>query len=80
MTMQEETTTITPFLTKRYNVQLPNGSVLHVDASQRFDDAVRSKLGMRLDEFITNDHVRMFIYGSVKSAIDKAESEGVGRG
>ena len=54
-------------------IPLPRGGTLEVHVTPAFLDKARKQFGLSPEEPVTDDHVRMFFYGSVKSAIDKAE-------
>jgi len=58
------------------NVELPRGGNLEVQLTQDMIDKIGSQFGVASVD-ITDEHVRMYIWGAVKSAIEKAELEGV---
>jgi len=57
------------------NILLPNGGTLHVTMTDQFIVALRNHFKLAADERIEDDHIRMFIFGAVKGALDKAEAE-----
>jgi hypothetical protein len=58
------------------NVELPRGGTLEVQLTQDMISRIGSQFGVAQSN-ITDEHVRMFIWGAVKSAIEKAEFESV---
>lgn len=54
-------------------IPLPRGGELEVHVTPAFLDKARKQFGLEPGAPVTDDHVRMFFYGSVKTAIDKAE-------
>ena len=52
-------------------IKLPAGNVLELDCTQEFLDKIQ--LHLNLEHPPTDDDIRLFIYGSVKTAVDKAE-------
>lgn len=52
-------------------IKLPKGGDLEVDATPRFLEVIKEYFSLDSVESITDDHIRMFIYGSTKSALDK---------
>lgn len=57
------------------DIALPQGGTLRVTMSDQFITTLRSHFKLGADEQIHDDHVRMFIFGAVKGALDKAENE-----
>jgi hypothetical protein len=57
-------------------VKLSQGNVLEVQLTQRLLDAIKMQFGIN-DDHVSDDHVRMFMWGSIKSALDKAEESGI---
>jgi hypothetical protein len=60
---------------EKRNIELSNGSVLEVEASERFYDAIRFEYNLDENSVITDDHIRMFVHGSMNRAVIKAEKE-----
>lgn len=58
-------------------INLPNGNCLEVTIHPGFLDVVAQQFGIRVDD-ILDDHIRMYIFGAFKNAIDKAQNEGLG--
>jgi hypothetical protein len=56
-------------------ISLPRGGELEVGMTQGLIDRIRYQFGLSPDQKIEDDHVRMFVWGSVNSAVDKAELE-----
>ena len=52
------------------NIRLPNGKILEVEFKSGFLDKVREAFELPKDQPVTDDHIRMFFYGSLKSAVD----------
>lgn len=59
-------------------VKLPMGGVLELDVRPGFYDKVRAHFGLPVNEPVGDDHLRMFVFGAFKGAIDKAEAEMIG--
>ena len=57
------------------SISLPGGGVLEVDATPEFLEVVRQHFELSNVDDVRNDHIRMYIYGACKGAIDKAEKE-----
>ena len=57
------------------NIKLPNGGILEVEASERFYDAIRFEYKLDKSEEVTDDHIRLFVYGTMNNAVTKAEKE-----
>lgn len=58
-------------------IKLPNGNVLEVTLTSEFLSRVASQFEININD-IVDDHIRMFIFGALKNAIDKAQYEGIG--
>lgn len=54
-------------------IPLPKGEVLELTIHPGFLDRVRAHFGMSPDQDVDDDHLRMFVYGAFKTAIDKVE-------
>jgi hypothetical protein len=59
-------------LTTKKNIQLPQGGVLEVDASPQFIEVVKKHFGLSVCSEVNDDHIRMYIWGAFKNAIDKS--------
>jgi len=55
------------------NIPLPKGGSLEVDVTQKFLDVVRSHFEVPNEQQVSDDHIRMYIWGALKNAVDKAE-------
>tara|TARA_Y100000593_G_scaffold94560_1_gene194287 strand:+ start:3262 stop:3450 length:189 start_codon:yes stop_codon:yes gene_type:complete len=55
------------------NLNLPNGTNLEVQVTPEFISKIQDHFNIDSPENVSEDHIRMFIYGSVKSAVEKAE-------
>jgi hypothetical protein len=55
------------------NIRLPNGKILEVEFKSGFLDKIRESFELSLDEKVTDDHIRMFFYGSLKNAAEKKD-------
>jgi hypothetical protein len=58
-------------------ISLPNGNLLEVTIHPGFLDIVAKQFEIRVED-IQDDHIRMYIFGAFKNAIDKAQNEGTG--
>ena len=58
-------------------IKLPNGNALEVTLTQEFLIRVAKQFEIDVNK-VDDDHIRMFIFGALKNAIDKAQYEGVG--
>ena len=56
-------------------ISLPQGGTLEVSMTDQFKIAVRNHFSLEPDVCLDDDHIRMYIFGAVKTAIDKAEEE-----
>ena len=55
------------------SIRLPNGKILEVEFKSGFLDKIREAFNLTFDEKVTDDHIRMFFYGSLKGAVDKKD-------
>ena len=55
------------------SIRLPNGKILEVEFKSGFLDKVRESFDLTVDEKVTDEHIRMFFYGSLKSVLNKQE-------
>jgi hypothetical protein len=58
---------------EKRNVSLPSGHTLEVDIMPGFYERVRQHFSMSSEERVSDEHIRMFVFGVVKSAVDKCE-------
>lgn len=54
-------------------IKLPKGETLEVSMSQEFIDRLRLHYGLSPDQKVEDDHVRMYVWGAVNTAVEKAE-------
>jgi len=59
------------------NIVLPKGGILEVDVTPTFLNVVQKHFELSTLEQVEDDHIRMYIWGAFKNAIDKAENENV---
>jgi hypothetical protein len=57
------------------NIKLHDGNILNISMTDEFVSRVRAQFGLSESTNVEDDHVRMFLFGSVKSALDKAEAQ-----
>jgi hypothetical protein len=55
-------------------IQLPKGGTLELDLTPAFLERVRAHVGVNSVDDVNDDHLRMYIFGTVKSALDKSET------
>lgn len=55
-------------------ISTPEG-ILEVEMTQEFIDRVRQHFGLFGNQSLENDHVRMYVWGAVNTAVTKAERE-----
>tara|TARA_R110001599_G_scaffold21341_4_gene80081 strand:+ start:1864 stop:2067 length:204 start_codon:yes stop_codon:yes gene_type:complete len=60
---------------EKRNIELPNGSMLEVEATERFYEAIRFEYSLDKNATISDDHIRMFVYGTMNNAVAEAEKE-----
>jgi hypothetical protein len=60
---------------EKRNVKLPNGSTLEIEATERFYEAIRFEYNLDKAAVITDDHIRLFVHGTMTNAVDKATKE-----
>lgn len=56
------------------NIRLPNGKILEVEFKSGFLDKVREAFEIPFNSPVTDDHIRMFFYGSLKSAVETEDT------
>lgn len=59
-------------------IALPKGGTLEVEMTTAFVDALRKHYGLDDAEKLDDDHVRMYVWGAVNTATDKAEKDAHG--
>src|SRR5581483_5486337 len=60
---------------EKRSITLPQGGVLEVEMSPQFIAKLRQHYGLTGDQTLDDDHVRMYVWGSLNGAVDKAERE-----
>ena len=60
---------------QKRKIGLPSGGELEVEMTPDFLPYVRRQFNLTEEEVITDDHIRMFVHGSVKGALDGVESD-----
>lgn len=58
-------------------IKLPKGGELEVGMTQKLIDCIRNQFNLKADQHIDDDYVRMFVWGTVNTAVEKAEREGM---
>src|SRR5579871_1555832 len=56
-------------------ITLPQGGELEVQMTPEFIAVLRQHYGLFGDQPLDDDHVRMYVWGSLNGAVDKAERE-----
>jgi len=56
-------------------VPLPKGGNLELTIKPGFYERVRVHFGLAPGSSVDDDHIRMFVFGAVKDAVNKAEEE-----
>ena len=56
------------------SVSLPMGGTLELQMTAMFIASVRKHFSLDDAEELTDDHLRMFVHGSVKNALDKVQN------
>lgn len=54
-------------------IKLPNGNTLEVSMFPGFLEKLREHFSLDSVELVNDDHIRMYIYGAFKGAIDKQQ-------
>ena len=54
-------------------VKLPKGGSLEVSLTTEFLQLLATHFGLPSPNFVNDDHIRMFVHDSMKTALDKAE-------
>lgn len=55
------------------DISLPKGGTLNVEYSDQFITLVHEWAKLEIGEEVTDYHIRTYIYGAMKNAIDKEE-------
>lgn len=56
-------------------IKLPRGGELEMQMTDAFIDRVRIQFDIPKNEEVTDEHIRMFVFGAMKNATDKAEKK-----
>lgn len=56
-------------------IALPKGGTLEVQMSPEISGRIKAHFGLPVHEAIHDDHIRMFFWSAVNTAVDKAEHE-----
>lgn len=57
-------------------ISLPKGGTLEVDATPQFLEAVARQFSLPSSSDVSDDYIRMYVWGALKNAVDKADREG----
>ena len=57
------------------NIELPQGGSLEVQLTQLGIDKMRQHFGLFGDQPLEDDHIRMYLWGTLDHAVGKAERE-----
>jgi len=57
------------------NIALPTGGTLEVDMTDKFLDVVKNHFELASIKEIHDEHLRLYIWGAFKNALDKAEKD-----
>ena len=60
---------------KKRDVKLPQGGVLDLQYTDKFISIVREWAKLDPDEKVTDYHIRNYLYGAMKNAIDKDNND-----
>lgn len=59
---------------EKKKIALPKGGTLEVDMTPEFLGVVRKHFNLPAMNTVSDDHIRMYIYGAFKGAIDRQEN------
>tara|TARA_R110001592_G_scaffold225648_2_gene481636 strand:- start:354 stop:548 length:195 start_codon:yes stop_codon:yes gene_type:complete len=54
-------------------IKLPKGGNLEVSMTKKFLNVVSNHFKLSCESDVTDEHIRMFVYGSFKNAIDTVD-------
>ena len=60
---------------KKRDVDLPRGNTLNLEYTEKFLSVIREWAKLEPHEEVTDYHIRTYIYGAMKNAIDKDNNE-----
>ena len=58
---------------KRKTISLPKGGDLDFQFDDDFLKKLQEHFELDSEQEVTDDHIRMFVFGSLKNAVDKAQ-------
>jgi hypothetical protein len=56
-------------------IHLPKGGILEVEVTPEFLEKIKVHFNLSSALEVDDQHIRMFVYGAFKNAVDKAEKE-----
>jgi len=59
--------------TETREIPVRDNNVLEVKMTQKFIDRVRARCGLSADQPLENDHIRMYLFGAINTAVARAE-------
>ena len=60
---------------KKRDVELPRGGTLDLEYTEKFISIVREWASLNPDDEVTDQHIRTYLYGAMKNAIDKDNNQ-----
>jgi hypothetical protein len=57
------------------NVALPQGGALEIQLTQKMIDLIKAQFSLMPEESINDNHIKMFMLGTLKNAIENAEKD-----
>ena len=64
-----------PEIVETRRIVARDGNTLEIEMSQKFIDHLRAHFGLFGDQPLEDDHIRMYVWGAVNTAVTKAEQE-----
>jgi len=58
-------------------IKLPNGNTLELSVTPAFLEKVAQQFSFDSAHDVTDEHIRAYLFGALKTAIDKAEKDGI---
>jgi hypothetical protein len=58
-------------------IKLPNGNTLELSITPAFLEKVAQQFSFNSAQDVTDDHIRLYLFGALKTALDKAENDGI---
>ena len=56
-------------------IELPKGGALYVKGTDEFMNKIKNHFELSDVKDVDHEHIRMYVYGALKNATDKAEKE-----